>query len=173
MHSAIQSVSFVKKYAYFIGEISSGELTENDAQKLEDILSPPNDIDKIIENSIIFIDRYHNEMKVKLLGKLFVQTFKHNRFTVDEYNSLMFSIEQVHPIESWSCLALKEFDECQQRLDSFTSENETQEVWSNGAKIDFQPLLMSGLLRLPTGGSYPGDLGGAFINKKVLNSTNM
>lgn len=166
LYSAIQSASFLKKYAHFIGQISVEKLTEEDAKNLDVVLSSPKDIDKIIENTIIYIDRYHNELKAKLLGKLFVETFKHNRFSVKEYNSLMSSIEQVHPVEGWDCL--KEFYEYDERLAKSSSEQETQDIWAEGAKIDFQPLLMSGLLRLPSGGSYSGDLGGAFINKKGI-----
>ncbi|MCC4820209.1 hypothetical protein LMH81_27220, partial [Vibrio lentus] len=67
LYSAIQSASFLKKYAHFIGQISVGKLTEEDAKNLNVVLSSPKEIDKIIENTIIYIDRYHNELKAKLL----------------------------------------------------------------------------------------------------------
>lgn len=166
MHSAIQSAAFLRKYANFIGQVSLGELNEDDAKKLDAVLSSPDEIDKVIENTIIYIDRYHNEVKAKLLGKLFLETFKYHKFSVNEYNSLMFSIEQVHPVEGWS--RLEDFYNYKLRLDDSTSERDTQDIWSEGARLDFQPLLMSGLLRLPSGGSYTGDLGGAFINDKGI-----
>lgn len=160
--NSIQSAAFTKKFSSFIGQVNLESFTENDIALLDEAVDVRSVTDEIIENTMIYIDRYHNEMKAKLLGKLFVETFKFNRFTVREYNSLLFSIEQIHPFEGLE--TLKEFYDYKKRMDTASSDEERRSVWAEGAEIDFQSLAMSGLLNLPSGGAYAGDLGGASIN---------
>lgn len=162
--NSIQSAAFMKKFSSFIGQVNLERFTENDIALLDEAVDVPSVTDEIIENTMVYIDRYHNEMKAKLLGKLFVETFKFNRFTVREYNFLLFSIEQIHPFEGLE--TLKEFYDYKKRMDSASSNEERQSVWAEGAEINFQSLAMSGLLNLPSGGAYAGDLGGAFLNDK-------
>ena len=161
--NSIQSAAFIKKYSSFIGQVHLGNLSESDIELLNNATNDFSVTDEVVENTIIYIDRYHNELKAKLLGKLFVETFKFNRFSVREYNSLMFSIEQIHPFEGLE--KLKEFYEYKTQMDNATSEEEKRNIWDEGAKLEFQSLAMSGLLRLPSGGAYSGDLGGAYINE--------
>lgn len=162
--NSIQNAAFMKKFSSFIGQVNLESFTENDTALLDEAVDVPSVTDEIIENTMVYIDRYHNEMKAKLLGKLFVETFKFNRFTIREYNSLLFSIEQIHPFEGLEIL--REFYDYKTRMDNASLEDEKRNVWAEGAEIDFQSLAMSGLLRLPSGGTYSGDLGGAFINEK-------
>ncbi|MGL4475467.1 MAG: hypothetical protein ACRCT7_13600 [Shewanella sp.] len=161
--NSIQSAVFIKKYANFIGQVNLANFSASDEMLLNDAISSPLVIDEIVENTMIYLDRYHNELKAKLLGKLFVETFKFKRFSIREYNSLLFSIEQIHPFEGLE--KLKEFYEYKIRMDN-ASEDEKRNIWTKGAQIEFQTLAMSGLLRLPSGGSYAGNLGGAYINEK-------
>ncbi|MDT9702956.1 hypothetical protein, partial [Streptomyces sp. P17] len=72
--------------------------------------------------------------------------------------------EQIHPFEGLD--TLKEFYEYKLRMDGAVTDEEKREIWREGAKIDFQSLAMSGLIKLPSGGSRVGDLGGAYINEK-------
>ncbi|HCE3689775.1 hypothetical protein CGJ39_24470 [Vibrio parahaemolyticus] len=161
--NSIQSAAFIKKYSNFIGQIHLGSFSEADIVLLGDAVDVPAVTDEIVENTMIYLDRYHNELKAKLLGKLFVETFKSNRFSVREYNYLLFSIEQIHPFEGLD--TLKKFYDYKLRMDGASTDEEKRKIWGDGAKIDFQPLAMSGLLRLPSGGSNVGDLGGAYINE--------
>ena len=101
-----------------------------------------------------------------MLGKLFVETFKNGRFTVNEYNSLMFSIELINPFEGF--FRLREFYEYKQRMDNAGNDSEKRSIWTEGAKLDYQPLAYSGLLNLPYGGAYAGNLGGAYINERGI-----
>ncbi|MGR5000969.1 hypothetical protein [Vibrio celticus] len=162
--NSIQSAAFMKKFSSFIGQVHLESFIENDIALLDEAVDVRSVTDEIIENTMVYIDRYHNEMKAKLLGKLFVETFKFNRFTIREYNSFLFSIEQIHPFEGLE--TLKEFYDYKKRMDTASSDEERRSVWAEGAEIDFQSLAMSGLLNLPSGGAYAGDLGGAFINDK-------
>ncbi|EGR1126302.1 hypothetical protein EFU41_18640 [Vibrio cholerae] len=162
--NSIQSAAFIKKYSNFIGQIHLGSFNETDLALLGYAVDVPAVTDEIVENTMIYLDRYHNALKAKLLGKLFVETFKHHQFSVREYNYLLFSIEQVHPFEGLD--TLKEFYEYKLRMDGAVTDEEKREIWREGAKIDFQSLAMSGLLKLPSGGSRVGDLGGAYINEK-------
>lgn len=156
LKQSIGNMLFIRKYAAFIGQVYEDEV---DALRFSHEIT-----DKIIENTIVYIERYHDELKAKLLGKLFIETFVHNHFTTHEYNSLMFSIESIHPVEGLP--RLKDFYNYWSEMESTTNEAEKQNIWQRGADIDYQPLIMSGLLILPSGASTFGNFGGAYLNDK-------
>ncbi|WP_447833654.1 hypothetical protein [Aeromonas veronii] len=162
LKQSIGNMLFIRKYAAFIGQIYEDEV---DVIASVDALRFSHEItDKIIENTIVYIERYHDELKAKLLGKLFIETFVHNHFTKYEYNSLMFSIESIHPVEGFP--RLKDFYNYWSEMESTTNKEEKQKIWQRGAGIDYQPLIMSGLLILPSGASTFGNFGGAYLNDK-------
>ncbi len=162
LKQSIGNMLFIRKYAAFIGQVYEDEV---DGIASIDVLKFSHEItDKIIENTIVYIERYHDELKAKLLGKLFIETFVHNHFTTHEYNSLMFSIENIHPVEGFP--RLKDFYNYWSEMESTTNEAEKQNIWQRGADIDYQPLIMSGLLILPSGASTFGNFGGAYLNDK-------
>lgn len=162
LKQSIGNMLFIRKYAAFIGQVYKDE---GDGRASVDALSFSHEItDKIIENTIIYIERYHDELKAKLLGKLFIETFMHSHFTIHEYNSLMFSIESINPVEGLP--RLKDFYNYWSEMESTTNEAEKQKIWQQGADIDYQPLIMSGLLILPSGASTVGNFGGAYLNDK-------
>jgi len=160
IRSTIQSAFFIKKYASFIGQIATDESL--DKEKLLTIFSDNKVYTEVIDNTILYLDRYHNELKAKLLGELFVQTFKENKFKRKEYNSLMFSIEQIHPFDGVE--KLKQFYDYRLETESNLDEEARRDAWAKGSKIDYQPLSTTGLLILPNGGVQAGDLGGAYLN---------
>ncbi|WP_283627531.1 hypothetical protein [Shewanella baltica] len=161
--NSIQNAHFLKKYASFIGQISADHITTEDVHLLKEDALSAYDFEKIIDNTLIYIDRYHDELKAKLLGQLFFETFVSYRFTVDEYNSLMFSIESIHPFEGLP--RLKAFYELKLQMDEALNDKDKRKIWTQMARLGYQPLAMSGLLNLPIGGSYVGSLGGASINE--------
>ncbi|GCF89239.1 hypothetical protein [Shewanella sp. M-Br] len=161
--NSVHNAHFLKKYASFIGQISVEHITKEDVLLLkEDVLSAEV-IEKITENTLIYIDRYHDEIKAKLLGQLFVETFVNYSFSGDEYNSLMFSIDSIHPFEGIP--RLKEFYQYEIQVNAALNDDEKRKIWMQRAQLGYQPLVMSGLLHLPGGGSYAGSLGGASINE--------
>lgn len=164
--NSVHNAHFLKKYASFIGQVSAEHITKEDVLLLnEDVLSA-DVIEKITENTLIYIDRYHDVLKAKLLGQLFVETFVNYKFSVDEYNSLMFSIDSIHPFEGIP--RLKAFYQYQVQVDEALNDEGKEEILGKQAQLGYQPLVMSGLLNLPMGGSYFGDFGGASINKLGL-----
>jgi len=176
-YSVFQSAHFIKKWSNFIGQINAEKIGLPTQKELIKNLSKQ-DSERIIENTVLYLDRYQNGIKAKLLGELFHQTFSLNIFTPDEYNSLMFSVELLHPFTGIKCL--KEFYEYRQSMEKETDKNKRGDIWSRGAQLDYSALSTSGLLRLPTGASTMGNLGGAYINdigvkfyeKVVLNCIN-
>lgn len=163
IHSNIQSAFFLKKFANFIGVIK-----ENIPDDTE-ILSALEDEEvqkQITDNTLIYLDRYQTEFKAKLLAELFIQTFTHKRFTIKEYNSLLFSIEQIHPVEGIDIL--KEFYDYYQKMETEPDENKKRKIWEHGAKLEYQTLATTGFLTLPSGSMEMGNLGGAYLNKKGL-----
>ena len=163
VHTIIQSTFFLKKYASFIGPINAqmeSSFWENN--KFDDLFSNENDFSKLIDQTIIELDRYQTEVKAKLLGELFVQTFENKAFSISEYNTLIFSIESMHPYSGIN--SLKEFYHYRIEFDLAKNEDEKRTIWSKGAKIDYSPIASTGLLILPTGGAYTGDIGGASIS---------
>ena len=90
--NSVHNAHFLKKYASFIGQVSSEHITKEDMLLLNEDMLSADVIEKITENTLVYIDRYHDELKAKLLGQLFVETFVNYKFSADEYNSLMFRI---------------------------------------------------------------------------------
>lgn len=154
--SSIQNRFFLKKYISFIGYISKDNINWNKNLEKEDV-------SRIIEFTIIYIDRYQTEFKAKLLAELFIQTFEKKIFTIDEYNSLLHSIDMIHPFNGFELL--KEFYnyriESDQQEENFVSKIE---IWKKYCDLDYSILSTSGLLKLPQGGSSAGNLGGAWLN---------
>lgn len=161
IRSTFQSAFFIKKYSQFIGKLSHANISEEDQVNLLKIISSDSKLKQLIDNTILYLDRYQNELKAQLLGELFIQTFKHQTFTVKEYNSLMFSIELIHPYTGIETLTA--FYKYKIEMDSAIDEHK-RKIWEEGCKIDYAPLSTSGLLILPRGASSAGNLGGAFLN---------
>ena len=162
--SLIQTAFFVKKYSCFIGIISSEINKSNEElEKLTSLYVNDKKYKKLIEYTIIALDRYQTELKAKILGMLFTKTFNEMIFTIEEYNTLLYSIENIHPYTGLECL--KDFYEYKQRYVREVDTEQKNLIWAEGAKLDYSPLTNTGLLYLPTGGSFTGDLGGACINE--------
>jgi hypothetical protein len=152
---------FIKKYSAFIGPISKeGDFWDD--PKLGDLLKNEKKFNSIVDETLIALDRYQAVNKAKLLGILFVKTFKNGIFSIAEYNTLLFSIELMHPYLGLSCL--KDFYEYRVKMIETSDDEKRREVWSEGSKIEFSPLASTTLLKLPAGGVFAGDLGGAFIS---------
>ncbi|MEC4726094.1 hypothetical protein HWQ46_11095 [Shewanella sp. D64] len=71
VHSSIQSVFFLKKYAHFIGPIVN--YRDEDIEELLLVVGDDKTQEKIVDQTLIYLDRFHTEFKAKLLGELFVQ----------------------------------------------------------------------------------------------------
>lgn len=159
---SIQNAHFVKKYACFIDQLC--QRNESDIEKLSLNIKNKRIKQKIIDETIIYIDRYHNEFKARLLAELFHHTFISKIFNCDEYESLMYGIEQINPYSGIQCL--QDFYMYRVNLENIQEDNEKlkEEILYKGASLNYQPIAMSGLLNLPIGGSYTGDFGGAYLN---------
>ena len=81
---------------------------------------------------------------------------------IDEYNTLIFSIELMHPHLGIECL--RQFYFYRLRMEKAIEKKEKDEIWLEGSKLDFSPLTTTCFLRLPGGGAYTGDMGGAYLN---------
>jgi hypothetical protein len=163
VRNIFQRAFFIKKYANFIGPVN--ESIQSDffnEKKLNDLLLNKKDFTKIVEQTILTIDRYQTEIKSKLLGILFVCTFKDHLFSIREYNTLLFSIEFMHPYNGLDCL--NEFYKYRNDMETANNESTKNSIWSMGRDIDYSPLANTGFLNLPKGGAFAGDLGGAFLN---------
>ena len=161
-YSAVQTAFFIKKYAHFIGPIRNASDDRWDPEEVEKLLGSEKVHRKLIEQTIVSIDRYQTELKAALLGELLVQTFRYRRFSIDEYNNLSFSIELIHPHSGLQ--ALKQFYDYRVAMDAAVSEDQQRIIWDRGSTIDFSPLVHTGMLVLPTGASVVGDSGGAVLN---------
>jgi hypothetical protein len=105
VRTMIQSAFFIRKYANFKGPINETMKDDlvNDAKLLK-IFSDERVFSNIVDQTIISLDRYQTIQKAKMLGILFVETFRNNKFTLDEYNTLIFCIEFIHPSIGVKCL---------------------------------------------------------------------
>ena len=165
VRSIIQSAFFIQKYANYIGPINESmkdDLINDD--RLIQVFSDKNIFSRIIDQTIISLDRYQTIQKSKILGTLFVETFKKSNFTVQEYNTLIFSIENVHPSLGFECLRSFYYYKCE--MDKEENEETKRKIWKENRSLDYSPLATTGLLILPTGAvTFAGNLGGAFINE--------
>jgi hypothetical protein len=77
VRTIIQSAFFIQKYSNFIGPIRESmeeEIINDNKRKI--IFSDERLLSKIIDQTIISLDRYQTITKAKMLGILFVETFK-------------------------------------------------------------------------------------------------
>jgi hypothetical protein len=170
--SAINTAHTLKKFANFIGVIN--ELNDTEAEQLQAQLSKEKNRNKIIEETILYLDRYHNELKARLLGQLFKETFLSKTFTTDEYNSLLFSIDQIHPYTGIKIL--EEYYSTGKDRDHAVDDISKNEAKTKIANIDYQPLSATGLIQFPKGiigigqsnGASISQLGQRFYEKVVL-----
>lgn len=104
IRNRIQAAAFIKKYSAFIGPISEDwdESIYCDSELIK-IFDNKNDLRELIDNTIIALDRYQNVTKAKILGTLFKETFKNYKFTIKEYNELLYSIDLIHPVSGINC----------------------------------------------------------------------
>jgi hypothetical protein len=163
VRTIIQSAFFIQKYSNFIGPIRESmeeEITNNDKRKI--IFSDERVLSKIIDQTIISLDRYQTIIKAKMLGILYVETFKNKNFTINEYNTLIFSIEYIHPYTGVMCL--KSFYDYKIKMTKEKDKKIKEEIWMENSSLDYSPLVNTSLLILPHGGMYIGNYGGAFIN---------
>ena len=164
IRSIFQSAFFLQKYANFIGPINELMIDDfSNYYKLEKIFSDPKVYSKIIDQTIISLDRYQTIQKAKILGTLFVETFKNNNFTIKEYNTLIFSIENIHPFIGFDFL--KSFYDNKCELNKTNDEEKKDEILTKNSNLDYSPLATTGLLILPKGGMYIGSYGGAIISE--------
>lgn len=162
-YSAVQTAFFIKKYARFIAPIGNALDDQWDPGEVEKLLGSEKEHRKLIEQTIIALDRYQTELKATLLGELYVQTFRYRHFSVDEHNYLSFSIELIHPYSGLP--SLRDFYEYRVAMDEASTQDERTKIWEHSSKADFSPLVHTGLLTLPVGASVVGDLGGAHLNE--------
>ena len=144
--SNISTLHSIRKFSAFIKPIKDSGIFENEVckEKLEEICGSKKKLDFVIEQTLFSLDKYDAEIKARWLAKMFVATFKDKKFTVDEYNAIQFSINSLNPITSISAL--------------------DKDLELKRANADFSPLVLSGFLHLPKGGTFCDNHGGAFIN---------
>jgi len=153
--SAIQNAHFIKKYACFIGIVNENKI---DDKLLFDVLKNKKEVKKIIEQTIIEIDRYQTIEKTKMLSLLFVKTFKDKTFSIEEYNILLFGIEA---IQSYTGIeTLQKYYKAGEYLGFDVKHNEKVK------DLDYTQLFGTGLITTPAVSSYFGGADFvAFISK--------
>jgi len=147
--SAIKNAHFIKKYDSFIGIIHENKIDE---ELLFNVLKDKNKVNKIVEQTIIEIDRYQTIEKSKMLGRLFVKTFKDKIFTFDEYNTLLFGIEAIHPYLGVE--TLRKYYEIGEYIEA--EENINSEQIEKSKTLDYTTLSGTGLITTPKVISYYG-----------------
>ncbi|MBE6354502.1 hypothetical protein [Treponema sp.] len=160
--SNISTILSIRKFSAFIKPIKDSGIFESKGykEKLEEICGSKKKLNFVIEQTLFSLDKYDAEIKAKWLAKMFVATFKEKKFSVDEYNAIQFSINSLNPITSISALEI--YYQC--RNNSRKKENYDKDLELKRANADFSPLVLSGFLHLPKGGTFCDNPAGAFIN---------
>ncbi|WP_028973257.1 hypothetical protein [Spirochaeta cellobiosiphila] len=170
IRSNIQEAFFVKKYACFIGVINQ-VISSNDMEKIKKLLVHNQNMHKLIENTIVQLDRYQSELKAKVLGLLFVKTFDKNIFTIDEYNTLLFSIDNIHPTVGFPLL--KKYYDIEMKKQETETNISLLKLNSEEANLDYSSIVQSCLIKIPiafigggnANGSSPGIPRGGSLNE--------
>lgn len=170
---SIHNAHFLRKYGRFLDviakELNEVEWTEQSKSKIDNMLKKWEkkhgiNKQKVVEMLIIQLDRVQTELKAKLIGKLFISTFKEHRFSFEEYSYLLFSIELIHPIVGITTLKkYYDIDHLIKLVGKADGQNEKYQ--KDKASFDYSSIATTGLLTLPKGGSYLGSYGGASINE--------
>lgn len=115
----------------------------------------------IITQLLIQLDRANILDKARIYAET-IRARVENRITPEQFDYIMYSIEMVHPMG---------FNLIKIYYDYFISYEaaknmggDTRSIWAAHAGIDFSLLSSTGFLKLPTGASMTGSLGGAFIS---------
>jgi len=161
--SNFQAAFFVKKYRAFIQTMYQKATEEQINDMIADLQEDTRLLQKIIENVLIDIDRYHTEQKAKMLSILFLKTYQEKKFTQDEYNKIRFSIDLMHPFDGPKCLTLYYLN--RERTESADSGEDVKNLELERVQPDFSPLATTGFLVLPSGGTYLNNAGGAVISE--------
>jgi hypothetical protein len=98
-----------------------------------------------------------------MLGILYVETFIKNNFTIKEHNTLIFSIESIHPTIGIECL--KSYYDYKCEMDMTDDKELKDQICVKNSSLDYSPLATTCLLRLPLGGTFFDNPGGAHINE--------
>lgn len=163
VRTGIQGYFFAKKYQKFIGPIREGFSADDwKSPKIEEIFESREKLQSIVEESLIALDRYQTETKAMLLGRLFEKTFKERIFSIDEYNTILFSLEMMHPYTGIKCL--EKYYAYNKQVMSIPEGDTKTKLLIEISNADYSPLATSSFLILPKGGSYLGSYGGASIN---------
>jgi hypothetical protein len=164
VRTIIQSAFFIKKYANFIGPINEAmkDDLENDA-KLLNIFSDKKIFSEIIDKTIVLLDRYQTIQKARIISLLFIETFRDKNISLEEYNTLIYSIEFIHPSIGVKCL--KSFYDYKNEMNKEEDKKKKDDIWMKNSTLDYSPLANTGLLILPNGGTFLDNYGGAFINE--------
>lgn len=159
--SAVSTILAIRKFNAFIMPIKDSNIfeTKDYKKQLEEICGSKKKLDFVIEQTLFSLDKYETEIKAKWLANLFIATFKKKKFTVDEYNGIQFSINYLNPITSIKPLEFY-YKYHKQKEEGIIDD----QLEKNRVNIDYSSLALSGFIRLPTGGTYFGSLGGAYIN---------
>ncbi len=160
--SNISTLHSIRKFSAFIKPIKDSGIFENEVckEKLEEICGSKKKLDFVIEQTLFSLDKYDAEIKARWLAKMFVATFKDKKFSVDEYNSIQFSIYSLNPITSIKTLEFYYRYNKQKKKVGIIDDN----IEQKRINADYSSLVLSGFIRLPIGGAYLDSVGGAFIN---------
>lgn len=75
----------------------------------------------------------------------------------------MYSIELIHPFEGVA--SLKQFYDYHIEMKNEQDDKKKRDIWDKRSKTGYQLLATTGLLNLPQGGTFMGNLGGASLNE--------
>ena len=160
--SNISTIHSIRKFYAFIMPIKDSRIFEDNdyKEKLEEICGSKKKLNFVIEQTLFSLDKYDSEIKAKWLAKMFVATFKERKFTIDEYNAIQFSINSLNSITSIKTLEFYYKYHIQKKEYGIVDD----QMEEKRVNTDYSPLVLSGFINLPIGGTYLDSVGGAFIN---------
>src|SRR5574344_437817 len=134
--SLLKEAFFIKKYAAFIGPLYDYKISNSkENEKVESVLKNEKTLNEIAGKTLVAIDAYKNEQMTKLLGRLWVKTVKEKIFSLDEYNTLMYSLEMIHP--SLGLKLLQQFYDIYKKQKTNLDKTEKEQLEIEQCNLDY------------------------------------
>lgn len=157
--SSVNKWFFVKKVKTFSRQLKSHntELFKYNWEKTK-----PKQKGKIILQLLIQLERTNTESKVCIYAET-IRAKIEDRLKPEQFDCIWYSVGLTHPM---GFEVLKIYYDYSKKLETLIDNDiERNKIYAERASLDFSSLVTSGFLKLPSGGAFFGDLGGAIINE--------
>lgn len=158
--SKVNNWFFARKIRVFSEQLKTSD-TENFKYNWEK--TNPKRKEKIILQLLIQLERANTDSKAQIYAEL-VKARVENRITPEQFDHIIYSVDMMHPM---GIDLLKVYYDYSRKIEVAENNDkvESKKLQGERASLDYSTLSSSGFLRLPSGGVFLDNLGGASISE--------